>query len=89
MEKRSRPPQGYHKNLATTSISCARLKCVRKREVLGLFEAEQIVAKKMREGKSVYRVEWHGSMAWISRQPEHVGAEGPSTNRVDRDPGVP
>lgn len=63
MEKRSRPSQGYYKNPTTTSISCARLKWDRKQEVLCLFEAERIVARKVHDGKSFYMVKWHGYCA--------------------------
>lgn len=63
MEKRSRPPQGYYKSLATTSISLAGVMCQRKPEVLGIFDAERIVAKKIRDGKPLYMVKWHGYCA--------------------------
>lgn len=76
MEKRSLPPQGYYKNLATTSISCAWLKYSRKRVVLGLLEAEPIVAKDM-----WWQICLHNEMVWILRQP----AESPSANRLDLD----
>ena len=50
MEKRCRPPQGYYKNLETFVVSRARM-CERKPEVLGVYDAERIVAKKINSGK--------------------------------------
>ena len=43
MEKRCRPPQGFYKNLETIVVSRARM-CDRKPEVLGVYDAERIIA---------------------------------------------
>ena len=58
MEKRTRPPQGYYKSLETASISCERMLCDRKPEVLGIYQAERIVAKKIHRGKPLFMVQW-------------------------------
>ena len=62
MRKRSRPPQGFYKSIETPSISRGR-KCGRKPEVLGTFEAERIMAKKILNGRPYYMVKWHGYCA--------------------------
>lgn len=62
MEKRSRPPQGFYKSIETPSIPRGR-KCERKPEVLGTFEAERIMAKKILNGRPCYMVKWYGYCA--------------------------
>ena len=52
-------PQGYYKSLTTTMLSRSRI-CDRKPEVLGLFEAERIVAKKICKGKPLFMIKWQG-----------------------------
>ena len=59
MEKRSRPPQGYYKSLETSVVSRARM-CDRKPEVLGVFDAERIIAKKINSGKPLFMIKWQG-----------------------------
>ena len=59
MEKRCRPPQGYYKSLETTVLSRSRI-CDRKPDVLGVFEAEQIIAKKICNGKPFFMIKWQG-----------------------------
>ena len=60
MEKRSRPPQGYYKSLETAAISRDRIFWVRKPDVIGIYQAERIVAKKIHNGKPLFMVQWHG-----------------------------
>ena len=62
MEKRSRPRQGFYKSIETPSILRGR-KCERKPEVLGTFEAERIMAKKILNGRPYFMVKWHGYCA--------------------------
>ena len=62
MEKRSRPPQGFYKSIETPSIP-RRRKCESKPEVLGTFEAERIMAKKILNSRPYYMVKWHGYCA--------------------------
>ena len=57
MEKRCRPPQGYYKSLETTVLSRSRM-CDRKPEVIGVFDAERIVAKKIYNGKPLFMIKW-------------------------------
>lgn len=59
MEKRCRPPQGFYKSLETTELSRPRM-CGRKPEVLGVFDAERIVAKKICQGKPLFMIKWQG-----------------------------
>ena len=59
MEKRCRPPQGYYKSLETTELSRPRM-CDKKPEVLGVFDAERIVAKKICHGKPLFMIKWQG-----------------------------
>ena len=47
MEKRCRPPQGYYKILETAVVSRDRKKFNSKPDVLGIYQAERIVAKKI------------------------------------------
>ena len=64
MEKRSRPPQGFYKSIETPSIPRAGLKvCERNPEVLGTFQAECIMAKKIPNGRSCHMVKWYGYCA--------------------------
>ena len=42
--------------------------CDRKPEVLGVYDAERIVAKKINSGKPLFMIKWQGycsSMAWF------------------------
>ena len=59
MEKRCRPPQGYYKSLESTELSRPRM-CDKKPEVLGVFDAERIVAKKICHGKPLFMIKWQG-----------------------------
>ena len=59
MEKRCLPPQGYYKSLDTTVLSWSRI-WDQKPHVLALFEAEQIVAKKICNEKPLFMVKWQG-----------------------------
>lgn len=63
MEKRSRPPQGYYKSLETSAISRAGTTCESRPEVLGVYQAERIVAKRIRNGKPLFMVKWQGYCA--------------------------
>ena len=58
MEKRSRPPQGYYKCLETAAIPRDRIFCDRKPDVLGIYQAERIVAKKIHN--PLFMVQWQG-----------------------------
>jgi len=49
MEKRCRPPQGHYKSLETAAIFRDRILCDRKPDVLGIYQAERIVAKKIKK----------------------------------------
>ena len=60
MEKRSRPPQGYYKSLETPAISRAGIMCDNRPDVLGVYQAELIVAKKLQHGKPLFMVKWQG-----------------------------
>ena len=60
MEKRCRPPQGYYKSLETAAIFRGRILCNRKPDVLGVYQAEWIVAKKIHNRKPVFMVQWQG-----------------------------
>ena len=56
---RGRPPQGYYKSLESTELSRPRM-CDKKPEVLGVFDAERIVAKKICHGKPLFMIKWQG-----------------------------
>lgn len=60
MEKRCRPPQGFYKSLDSFAISRAGIMCDKKPDVLGVYQAERIVAKKFRNGKPLFMVKWLG-----------------------------
>ena len=60
IQKRSRPPQGYYKFLENTPIARDRIMCDRNPDVLGIYQAERIVAKKIHNGKALFMVHWHG-----------------------------
>ena len=60
MEKRCRPAQGYYKSLETAAIPRAGMMCNTKPDVLGVYQAERIVAKKIRNGKPLFLVKWQG-----------------------------
>ena len=59
MEKRRRPPSGYYRNLETTVLSRSQM-CDRKPEVVGVFDAERIIAEKICNGKSLFMIKWQG-----------------------------
>ena len=63
MEKRCRPPQGFYKSLDSIAISRASIMCDKKPDVLGVYQAERIVAKKFRNGKPLFMVKWLGYCA--------------------------
>ena len=88
MEKRNRPPLGFYKSIMDIELSYSR-KCDRKPEVLGIFEAEQIVAKKICNGKPLFMIKWQGYCSsqntWEPKthlQPELIEA----FQRPDSDP---
>lgn len=60
IQKRSRPPQGYYKILENAAIARDRKICDRNPDVLGIYQAERIVAKKIHNGKALFMVNWHG-----------------------------
>lgn len=70
MEKR-RPAQGYCKSLETAAIPHAGMMCNTKPDELGIYQAERIVAKKIRNGKPLFLVKWQGYCSsentWESR----------------------
>ena len=63
MGKRSRPPQGYYKSLEASAVSRAGIVCESRPEVLVVYRAERIVAKKIRNGKALFMVKWQGYCA--------------------------
>ena len=61
MEKRCHPPQGCYKSLDfSIIIPCVRAIYDPKPDVLGVFEAEGIVSKRIHNGKPIFMVKWHG-----------------------------
>lgn len=60
IQKRSRPPQSYYKILENAAIARDRKICDRNPDVLGIYQAERIVAKKIHNGKALFMVNWHG-----------------------------
>ena len=77
MEKRCRPPQGYYKILETAVVSRDRKKFNSKPDVLGIYQAERIVAKKNLNGKPMFMVKWQTYCAsentWESKS--HLSSE--------------
>ena len=58
MEKRCRPPPGYYKSLETAVLSRDRKKSSKRPDVLGIYQAERIVGKKIFNGKPMFMVKW-------------------------------
>ena len=63
MEKRCRPPQGYYKNLETALLSRDREKCNKRPDILGIYQAERIVGKKIVNGRPMFMVKWENFCA--------------------------
>ena len=52
MEKRDRPPKGFYKSLeGPVDFLVDRSRCQKKPNILGVFQAERVVAKKIRNEK--------------------------------------
>lgn len=79
MDKRSWPPQGYYKSIETAAISLDRQFCDRKPDVVGIYQAERIVAK-----KSTTKSLCSWSVARLLPQREHMGAKSSPTIWADR-----
>lgn len=60
IQKRGRQPQGYYKILENAAIARDRKICGRNPDVLGIYQAERVVAKKIHNGKALFMVHWHG-----------------------------
>lgn len=58
--KRSCPPQGYYKILEHAVIARDRKICDRNPDVLGIYQDERVVAKKIHHGKALFMVHWYG-----------------------------
>ena len=59
MEKRDRPLKGFYKSLeGPVDFLVDRSRCQKKPNILGVFQAERVVAKKIRNGKPMFKAHW-------------------------------